>query len=201
MIEYFRKYVPNFSETAEPLYVFLKKTNGQSNLSKSPRFWGETRQEASGQRHLCLVEPPILAYQDHNKEFILYVDASGKGLGAVLFQYQEGDLRVISYGSRTLTPAEKNYWELNELYITNLEIFLYYPPDFHIYTDNNPVTYIMSTGKLTATGQRWVNELEEFSFSLHYKPGKQNTNTDIIRCTSDQTHLKNIQSGTKTVPF
>ena len=106
MIEYFRKYVPNFSETAEPLYVFLKKTNGQSNLSKSPRFWGETRQEASGQRHLCLVEPPILAYQDHNKEFILYVDASGKGLGAVLFQYQEGDLRVISYGSRTLTPLK-----------------------------------------------------------------------------------------------
>ena len=58
---------------------------------------------------LCLVEPPILAYPDNNKEFILHIDASDKGLGAVLLQYQENDLRVISYGSRALTPAERKY--------------------------------------------------------------------------------------------
>ena len=77
----------------------------------------------------CFVEPAILAYSDHNKEFILHVDASGKRKGAVLLQYQEGDLRVISYGSRTLTQAEKkyhssnlNFWDSNGLHVTNLEI-------------------------------------------------------------------------------
>ena len=35
MIGYFRKYIPNFSKTAEPLYGLLKKTDGQSNTSKS----------------------------------------------------------------------------------------------------------------------------------------------------------------------
>ena len=47
--------------------------------------------------------------RDDYEEFILRVDASGKGLGVALLQYKEGDLRVISYDSRTLTPAEKKY--------------------------------------------------------------------------------------------
>ena len=58
---------------------------------------------------LYLVEPPTLAYPDNNKEFILHIDTSDKGLGAVLLQYQENDLRVISYGSRALTPAARKY--------------------------------------------------------------------------------------------
>ena len=109
MIGYFRKYIPNFSKTAETLYVLLKKTDGQSNSSKSLITWSETQQETLDELLLCLVESPILAYPDHNKEIILHVDASGKGLRAVLLQYQEGELRVISYGSRILTTAEKKY--------------------------------------------------------------------------------------------
>ena len=77
--------------------------------------------------------------------------------------------------------------------------YLYYAPHFHIYTDNNPVTYIVSTGRLTATGQRWVNELAEFCFSLHYKPGKHNTIAETLSRTSEQTHLEHIPSCTETV--
>ena len=77
--------------------------------------------------------------------------------------------------------------------------YLYYAPHFHIYTDNNSVTYIVSTGRLTATGQRWVNELAEFSFSLHYKQGKHNTTAETLSRTSEQTHLEHIQLCTETV--
>ena len=79
--------------------------------------------------------------------------------------------------------------------------YLYYAPHFHIYTDNNLVAYIISAGRLTATGQRWVNKLAEFSFSLHYKLGKQNTIAATLSRTSEQTHLKHIQSCTETVPI
>ena len=67
--------------------------------------------------------------------------------------------------------------------------YLYYARHFHIYRDNNAVINIVYTEKLT-TGQRWVNELAEFSFSLHYKPGKQNTIPDTLSPTPEQTHLE-----------
>ena len=131
---------------------------------------------------LRLVEPPVLAYPEDNKEFLTNADASGKGLGAALLQYPEGGVRVISYDSRTLTPAEKKYHSSKLEFLgvkcavcNQFRDYLYQTPHFHIYTDNNSVKYIMSAGRLTATGPRWVNELAEFSFSLYYKPGKQNT--------------------------
>lgn len=59
----------------------------------------------------------------------------------------------------------------------------------------------MSTGKLIATGQRWVSELAVFSsFSLHHKPGKRNIIADTISHTSELKLLGRIQSCTETVP-
>ena len=57
----------------------------------------------------CLANPPILGYPDYGLPFVLHTDASNEGLGAVLYQRQYGKMRVIGYGSRTLTTAEKNY--------------------------------------------------------------------------------------------
>ena len=55
-----------------------------------------------------LVSPPILGYPDFSNSFVLHIDASQEGLGAVLYQKQDGKIRVIGYGSRSLTKAEKN---------------------------------------------------------------------------------------------
>ena len=49
-----------------------------------------------------------------------------------------------------------------------------------VYTDNNPLTYILSTAKLDATGHRWVASLGPYNFSLHYKPGKLNSDADAL---------------------
>ena len=52
----------------------------------------------------------MLAYADYKKKFILHSDASGLGLGAVLYQLdQDGKKRVIAYVSRSLSHSEKNY--------------------------------------------------------------------------------------------
>ena len=72
-------------------------------------------------------------------------------------------LRVIADASSTLTPAERNYhlhaeklqflalkWSITEQF----RDYLYYSPRFIVYTDNNPLTYVLSTAKLNATGQR-----------------------------------------------
>ena len=50
-----------------------------------------------------------MSYSDFTKPFIVHCDASEKGLGAVLYQGTDGEMKTISYDSRTLTPAEKSY--------------------------------------------------------------------------------------------
>ena len=58
--------------------------------------------------------------------------------------------------------------------------YLYGENKFEVYTDNNPLTYILTTAKLDACGQRWVADLANFNFTLHYKPGSTNTVADAL---------------------
>ena len=58
--------------------------------------------------------------------------------------------------------------------------YLYYSPQFDVYTDFNPMTYLFKSAKVNATGQGWVNELSNFNFSIHYKPGIEKIVTDSL---------------------
>ena len=99
------------------------------------------------------------------------------------------NLRVISYASRTLSPAEKNYylhsgkleflalkWSITEKF----NDFLYYAPSFTVYSDCNPLSYVLSSAKLNATTIRWVGELANYNFNVKYRPGKQSTDCDCV---------------------
>lgn len=57
---------------------------------------------------------------------------------------------------------------------------MYYAPFFTVYSDNNPLTYVLSTAKLNATGSRWVAELADFNFTIKYRPGKENIDADTL---------------------
>lgn len=190
---YYRSYIQDFSRLAKPIYELLQSKPGKSQSStpgknvrrpqlssREPVNWNAEHQDALEQLITLLTNPPVLAYPDFNLPFTLHTDASDQGLGAVLYQRQNGKLRVIGYGSRTLTPAERNYnlhsgklflalkWAVCEKF----RDYLYYAPHFTIYTDNNPLTYVMSTAKLNAVGHRWVVELSDFRFDIRYRPGK-----------------------------
>ena len=58
--------------------------------------------------------------------------------------------------------------------------YLFYVPHFDVYTDYNPLTYSKSSCKVNATGQRWINELTDFNFTVHYKPGVENVVADTL---------------------
>ena len=55
-----------------------------------------------------------------------------------------------------------------------------YGAEFQVFTDNNPLTYILTTAKLDATGHRWVAALSNYTFSISYKPGRNNTDADAL---------------------
>ena len=164
-----------------------RSTNGQLP-AKHPVDWTDIYQSALETLIDSITSVPVMAYPK---------DASKDGLGAVLYQYQGDILRVVAYGSRSLTPAEKNYHfhsgkleflALKWVICDQFRDYLYYAPSFKVYTDNNPLTYVLSSAKLNATGLRWIGELADFNFTIHYRPGKANINADTFsRMSSDDT--------------
>ena len=167
-----------------------------------PVNWPSKHQPALEKLISAITNPPVMAYPDYTKPFILHTDASERGLGAAQYQKQDGQLRVIAYGSRTLTPAERNChlhsskheflalkWTITE----QLRDYLYYAPHFTVYTDSNPLTYVLTTAKLNATGNRWVAELSDFHFTVKCRQGSANrdadSNVDKVRPTEMQIQM------------
>ena len=95
-------------------------------------------------------------------------------------------MRVIAYASKTLSKSEKNYdahkleflalkWAITDRFHEYL-----YGGNFEVFTNNNPLTYLLTTAKVDATGQRWVPSLTNNNFKLHYKSGKLNVKADAL---------------------
>ena len=143
----------------------VQKRNGQAS-PRSPVRWTEEHTKVLNELIDHLTSDPVMAYPDFTKEFSLHVDASQEGLGAVLYQQQkDGRQAVVAYGSRSLTSAEKNYhihsgkldflalkWAVTERF----RDFLYHAPHFTVYSDNNPLTYVLTTSRLDSARLRWV---------------------------------------------
>jgi transposase InsO family protein len=202
----YRRSIENFSKIAKPLYDLLNRDTSPPKMSTASRNnhnkygnhqlpsksliqWKPEHSSALEILVERITSPPILAYPQYNDPFLVHTDASQDGLGAVLYQRQAGILRVIAYASRTLTPAEKNYHlhsgkleflALKWLITEQFRDYLYYSPKFTVFTDNNPLTYILTTAKLNATGLRWVGELSDFNLDIKYRPGRSNTDADSL---------------------
>ena len=58
--------------------------------------------------------------------------------------------------------------------------YLYHAPSFTVHTDNNPLTYVLTTAKLNSTDHRWVGELADYNFNIKYRPGKANVDADSL---------------------
>ncbi|CAB4009442.1 Hypothetical predicted protein, partial [Paramuricea clavata] len=205
LLSYYRRYVSNFARKAKPLYDLVTQAattdpchdqeNGNKNTRKEGKVpssfkiaWTEIHQTVLEKLIDHLIIPLVLAYPiwHYQKPYIVHIDASKDGLGAVLYQEQEETMRVIAYASRSLTNVEKNY----HLHAEKLEFlalkwaiadhfrdYLYYAPEF---TDNNPLTYVLTSAGLNATGLRWIGELADFKFNICYRPGKLNGDANAL---------------------
>ena len=95
LLSYYRRFIPRFSATAQPLYDLTRKD--------TPFSWTTACDKAFNDLKSQLMKAPVLAYPQFGREFLLETDASGVGLGAVLSQTQEDQtIRPIAFASRTL---------------------------------------------------------------------------------------------------
>ena len=177
---YYRKFVPNFARIAVPLQELLQ--NGK------PFVFDEKCVNAMNKIKHYLSSDPLLVFPDFSKEIILRTDASKEGLGACLIQVQDGNEKVISYNSRSLKPAEKNYP------ITGLEAlaivfgakknrsYLYGNEKAIIETDHKSLEYIKEWKDENGTVARWWMKLQdilEFA-TIRYKKGSDNIVADTL---------------------
>lgn len=188
---YYRRFVPHFAQIVAPLNDLLKGhgTNKQmkkytNKVKPVPWKWSDKEDEAFKAIKQKLIQPPILGFANYKLPFTLHTDASSVGLGAVLYQVQDGKTKVIAYASRGLRPSERNYpahkleflalkWAISDKFHDYL-----YGTSFQVVTDNNPLTYVLHKAKLDATSQRWVAALASYNFTLTYRPGRQNADAD-----------------------
>uniref|UniRef100_A0A8C5QIG0 ribonuclease H n=1 Tax=Leptobrachium leishanense TaxID=445787 RepID=A0A8C5QIG0_9ANUR len=199
---YYRRFVGGFAKIAQPLNKLPQKEDVEegskasvrSSSAQGPRKARESIQEewtnqcesAFMKLKESLTRAPVLAYADPHKPYELHVDASREGLGGVLYQEYDGLLRPVAYVSRSLMPSEKNYrthklefLALKWAVVDKLKDYLY-GAEFVIKTDNNPLTYVLTTAKLDATGHQWLAALSGFRFSLKYRPGVNNRDVDAL---------------------
>ena len=116
---YYRRFIKDYAKIVKPLNDLLvghstyyeESSDGKKRKKRkvAPWVWAEPQQVAFQTLKEKLSSPPVLAYADFSKPFILHTDASLEGLGAVLYQEQDGVEHVIAYASRGLRKDERHY--------------------------------------------------------------------------------------------
>ncbi|KAL7834629.1 hypothetical protein SRHO_G00288760 [Serrasalmus rhombeus] len=207
---YYRRFVEGFAKLAAPLHHLVGKLNGPRRKGKTPpvslaESWNDECECAFQSLKEKLTSAPVLAYADFNKPFVLEVDASHGGLGAVLSQEQEGKVRPIAFASRGLRPTERNMENYSSMKLELLAVkwavtekFREYllGHQFTIFTDNNPLSHLQ-TAKLGAVEQRWASQLASFNFTIKYRPGKHNQNADAL----SRQYVERFAVGTVVPPL
>ncbi|GJS78334.1 putative reverse transcriptase domain-containing protein [Tanacetum coccineum] len=139
---YYRRFIEGFSKIAKPMTKLTQK---------NVKFdWSEKAEAAFQLLKQKLCSAPILALPEGSENFMVYCDASRKGLGAVLMQRE----KVIAYASRQLKIHEKNYTT------HDLELG--------------------AVKELNMRQRRWLDLLSDYDCKIRYHPGKANVVVDAL---------------------
>ena len=208
---HYRCFIKGFAKIAAPLYN-LTSSDNKDKKSEHVDLSPKAREAFDRLKAACL-QAPILSFQDFNKPFLLEMDASGRGLGAVLSQKQaDGQYHSIAYASRVMNETEQRYhsnkqeflalkWAITEQFHEYLLPYGKNRNEFVVHTDNNPLTYIFSSANLDAAGQRWVAHLTSYNFSLEYQKGKDNAVADFLSQMNERLPEEEVQEYLNQIPY
>ena len=184
-IGFFRRFIKGYAKIAKPLNSLLE---GEASKLKSEEL-ELTLEELKAFEELKMkcMTAPILAFTDFKKPFWLETDTSKEGLGAVLLQESDDNqFHPVAFASWELKGGEPKYhssklkflalkWAITEQFLE----YLQYKP-FTVLTDNNLLTYILTTPNLDALGHHWVAALACYNMKLEYLKGSDNKVTDAL---------------------
>ena len=177
MVGFYRKFCPNLSTIAAPLTNLLQK--------KVKFNWTKDCQEAFEKLKGLLISAPVLSTPDYSSPFIIHVDASDVGAGAVLLQKFNEVLHPISYYSAKFKKYQRNYSTIEKealSLIMALQFFEVYlsgsPFPIHVYTDHNPLIFINRFMNKNQRLMRWSFLLQQFNLEINHIKGADNVLAD-----------------------
>ncbi|CAC5416352.1 Transposon Ty3-G Gag-Pol polyprotein,Transposon Ty3-I Gag-Pol polyprotein,Retrovirus-related Pol polyprotein from transposon 297,Retrovirus-related Pol polyprotein from transposon 17.6 [Mytilus coruscus] len=176
MGSYYRRFIKDLSAMVKPLTDLTKK-------SKSFEWTEECQIAFEKLKQDSLVQIAWL-FQEM-KVNIMDTDACDTAIGAVLSQIQEGTLKVIAYGSRTLNKAERNYCITDKELLAVRYFIEYYRQyllgrKFCVRTDHQALIWLFSMKEPKGRIARWLEILSSFDFYIEYRPGSKHGNPDAL---------------------
>nr|XP_028572340.1 uncharacterized protein K02A2.6-like [Podarcis muralis] len=183
LINFYHSFLPQKASIAEPLHRLLQKKNVWR--------WGQGQQKAFDSLRGMLSSRSVLAHYDESKPLVLACDASQYGLGAVLSHREpDGSEKPISFYSRTLSPTERNYAQIDKealAIVAGVKKFhdYVYGRHFYIETDHKPLLGLFNPNKqtpqiLSPRMLRWSIFLNGFQYTLTHVPGKRLCHADAL---------------------
>ena len=174
-VSYYRKFVSNFSQIAAPLFALTERTK--------PWHWTTQCEAAFVTLKGTLLSPPILSFPQFDKTFVLDMDASQDGLGAVLSQ--DGDRHVVAYASRVLTKAARQYCATRREMLAVVWAVHYFRAylwgrRFIIRTNHNSLQWLKNFKDPQGQVARWLDILAEYDFQIQHRLGAKHGNADAL---------------------
>jgi hypothetical protein len=167
------EFLPGFSDAVAPLRPLLRD---------GVRFdWSAAHDAAFRRAKALTLRSLTLAFPDFSKQFVLEVDASSVGFGAVLIQ---GD-RAVRLAQRKTTPAESAlppvFLELSAVVwaVSYFHVYLHGAP-FLIITDHRALEWLTKLKNPTGKLALWALNLAPYRFEIKYRPGVDNTAADAL---------------------
>lgn len=178
LASFFRRFVQGFAVIAKPLTQLLKKN--------AVWVWGSEQQSAFQNLKNALIQRPILALYDVNRDTELHTDACKMGIAGILLQRDDTNkLRPVAYFSRQTSTEEQNYssYDLETLAVVcSLQKFRVYLIGLHfkIITDCNSLRATFSKRDMLPRVARWWTLMQEFNFEIEYRAGVSMNHVDAL---------------------
>jgi len=183
--EYFRKFIPNFSRLAAPLYKYTPSPHNTTTLISTPFTLSPTEQAAYDQLKHLLSTDLVLQLPNYALPFKIQTDASKIGIGAVLLQtYPEGD-RPVCYMSKKLSPTQQRWPAIEqECYavVSAIEQWRHYLHGHHflVESDHKPLESFTTKSQSNDKCERWRLKLQSYDFTIRHIAGESNTVADFL---------------------